>query len=53
MFMRVKMSTEEEIHCGVYASVVPTGKCNKEAINKIQFQVKDTFVFSRCWLFWH
>ena len=29
MFTRVKMSAEEEIHRGVYASVVRTGKCNK------------------------
>jgi len=43
-----KMSAEEEIHRSVYASVVRTGKCNKEAVNKIQFQMNNTFVFSRC-----
>ena len=48
MFARVKMSAEEEIHRSVYASVVRAEKCNKEAVNKIHFQVNNTFVFSRC-----
>ena len=29
MFTRIKMSAEEGIHRGVYASVVRPGKCNK------------------------
>ena len=56
MFTSVKMSAEEEIHRGVYASVVRTGKGNKRkngyAARKlrkhlVKFQVNNTVVFSR------
>ena len=55
MFTRVKMSAEEEIHRGVYASVVRTGKGNKRnsyAARKsrkqlVKSQVNNTVVFSR------
>ena len=56
MFTRVNMGAKKEIHCGVYVSVVGTGKGNKGknayAARKsrkqlVKFQVINTVVFSR------